>query len=41
MEEEAAAAARALIQRVRRRYNQEAAPGRTAEDEEAIRELVT
>jgi hypothetical protein len=31
-----------LIQRIRRRYNQEAATdGRSAEDDEAVRELVT
>ncbi len=29
-----------LIQRIRRKYNQEVAEGRSAEDEEAIRELV-
>lgn len=30
----------ALIQQIRRRYNQEAAPGWTVEDDEAIRQLV-
>lgn len=29
-----------LIQKIRRKYNQEVAEGRSAEDEEAIRELV-
>lgn len=30
-----------LIQKIRRKYNQEFVEGRSAEDEEAIRELVT
>jgi hypothetical protein len=30
----------ALIQQIRRRYNQEAVSGRTVEDDQAIRQLV-
>jgi hypothetical protein len=36
----AGSAQHALIQQIRRRYNQEAVQGRTVEDEQAIRHLV-